>query len=169
VFNILGPLANPARVRRQVTGVADPSMAERMAEVLRANGTERALVVHGHDGLDELTTTTTSTVYELQDGDIRIYVVDPRPLGLGHATLDDLRGGDAATNADMARRVLDAEAGPRRDIVILNAAAGLVASGRVEDLAAGLDVARAAIDSGAAAGALERLVAASQTAKAAET
>ena len=112
VFNILGPLANPARVRRQVTGVADPSMAERMAQVLRANGTERALVVHGHDGLDELTTTTTSTVHELRDGEIRIYVVDPRTLGLGPATLDDLRGGDAATNAELADAVLGGDAGP---------------------------------------------------------
>ncbi len=169
VFNILGPLANPARVRRQVTGVADPSMAERMAQVLRANGTERALVVHGHDGLDELTTTTTSTVHELRDGDIRIYVVDPRPLGLGPATLDDLRGGDAAVNADLARRVLDGDAGPRRDIVILNAAAGLVANGRAEDLTAGLDIAREAIDSGAARAALDRLVVVSNMAKADET
>jgi len=168
VFNILGPLANPARVRRQVTGVADPSMAERMAEVLRANGTERALVVHGHDGLDELTTTTTSTVHDLCDGEIRIYAVDPRPLGLAPATLDELRGGDASTNAELARTVLDGDAGPRRDVVILNAAAGLVAGGRAEDLAAGLDIARDAIDSGAAAEALDRLIAASQAAKAEE-
>jgi anthranilate phosphoribosyltransferase len=168
VFNILGPLANPARVRRQVTGVADPSMAERMAEVLRANGTERALVVHGHDGLDELTTTTTSTVHDLSGGEIRIYVVDPRPLGLAPATLDDLRGGDAATNAAMARGVLDGDAGPRRDVVLLNAAAGLVAGGRADDLTAGLDTARDAIDSGAAAEALDRLISASQRAKAEE-
>jgi anthranilate phosphoribosyltransferase len=168
VFNVLGPLANPARVRRQVTGVADPSMAERMAEVLKANGTERALVVHGHDGLDELTTTTTSTVHELRDGEIRIYVVDPRPLGLATATLEDLRGGDAATNAALAQRVLDGEIGPRRDIVILNAAAGLVAADIAGDLPAGLDMARAAIDSGAAADALQRLVTASQAAMAAQ-
>ena len=113
VFNVLGPLANPARVRRQVTGVADPSMAERMVQVLRANGTERALVVHGHDGLDELTTTTTSTVHELRDGHIRVYVVDPRTLGLAVATLDDLRGGDAAMNAELAREVLGGAAAQR--------------------------------------------------------
>ncbi len=162
VFNILGPLANPARVRRQVTGVADPSMAERMVQVLAANGTARALVLYGHDGLDELTTTTTSTVHELRDGDIRTYVVDPRPLGLAAATVEDLRGGDAATNAELARQVLAGEKGARRDIVVLNAAAGLVAAGQVEDLGSGLDVARAAIDDGSAARTLDRFVKVSQ-------
>jgi len=109
VFNFLGPLANPARVRRQVTGVADAAMAERMVQVLAAKGSERALVVYGHDGLDELTITTTSTVHELRDGEIRTYDVDPAALGLGGGTLDDLRGGDAATNAELSRRVLGGE------------------------------------------------------------
>ena len=158
VFNFLGPLANPARVRRQVTGVADPAMAERMLRVLEANGSVRALVVHGHDGLDELTTTTTSTVHELADGEVRTYVVDPAELGFARSTLDDLRGGDASVNAGHARRVLDGEAGPHRDIVLLNAAAGLVAAGLVDELAAGVARAAASIDEGAAAAALERLV-----------
>lgn len=92
VFNFLGPLANPARVRRQVTGVADPAMAERMVEVLHARGAERALVVYGHDGLDELTITTTSTILELRDGEVRRYDVDPTSLGLAVGSLDDLRG-----------------------------------------------------------------------------
>lgn len=167
VFNILGPLANPARVRRQVTGVADPSMAERMVQVLQANGTEVALVVHGHDGLDELTTTTTSTVHELRDGHIRTYVVDPRPLGLAAATIEDLRGADPDTNAELARLVLGGEAGPRRDVVVLNAAAGLVVAGKAGDLAGGLDLARAAIDDGSADATLSRWIDVSQACAAA--
>jgi len=168
VFNVVGPLANPARVRRQVTGVADPSSAERMVEVLRANGAERALVVHGHDGLDELTTTTTSTVHELRDGEIRRSVVDPSALGLATATLEDLRGGDPATNATLARRILDGVVGPQRDIVVLNAAAGLVAAGMVDDLPAGIEMAATVIDDGRASAALDRLVEVSTSARADE-
>lgn len=165
VFNFLGPLANPARVRRQVTGVADPAMAERMVGVLAANGAQRALVVYGHDGLDELTITTTSTVVELRDGEVRSYDVDPRALGLRPGTLDDLRGGDAARNADLARAVLAGEPGPQGDIVILNAAAGLVAAGVADELADGVDAARASIAGGKAAAALDALVRASNEAK----
>ena len=167
VFNFLGPLANPARVRRQVTGVADPAMAERMIQVLAANGAERALVVYGHDGLDELTITTTSTVHELHDGDIRTYDVDPRSLGLAGGTLDDLRGGAAATNARLAHRVLAGKPGPQTDIVVLNAAAGLVAAGLVEDLAEGVDAARTSLVDGKGAAALEAVIAESQAARAA--
>ncbi len=158
VFNFLGPLANPARVRRQVVGVSDPRMAEKVLGVLRANGAEHALVVYGHDGLDELTTADTSTVHELRDGQVRTYVVDPAELDLAPATRDDLLGGDAATNAGLARAVLDGAAGPRRDIVVLNAAAALVVAGISEDLGDGLGAARASIDSGAAAGVLDALV-----------
>jgi anthranilate phosphoribosyltransferase len=168
VFNFLGPLANPARVRRQVTGVADAAMAERMVQVLAAKGSERALVVYGHDGLDELTITTTSTVHELRDGAIRTYDVDPAALGLGGGTLDDLRGGDAATNAELSRRVLGGERGPRADIVVLNAAAGLLAAGVVDDLAAGVEAARVSLDEGGAAAALDSLVRASNEAAARE-
>ena len=158
VFNFLGPLANPAGVRRQVVGVSDPAMAERMARVLAARGGERALVVHGHDGLDELTTTTTSSLLELVDGEVRETTVDPGELGLAFVDMGALKGGDAATNASLARAVLAGEPGPHRDIVALNAAAGLLVAGVAADLADGLARAVEALESGAAAAALDRLV-----------
>jgi anthranilate phosphoribosyltransferase len=158
VFNVLGPLANPARVRRQVLGVGDPGMAERMLAVLEGSGSRRAFVVHGHDGLDELTTTTISTVHELRDGRVYTSELDPAELGLTRATLEQLRGGDVATNVEAARRVLDGEPGPHRDIVLLNAAAGFVVSGLVDELVEGLEAARASIDGGAAGAVLERVV-----------
>jgi anthranilate phosphoribosyltransferase len=161
VFNFLGPVANPARVRRQVLGVSDPAMAPKLIGVLQAHGAERALVVYGHDGLDELSTVTTSTVLELRDGSVRTYEVDPVALGLKPAALADIRGGDPSTNADLARRVLDGEHGPHREFVLLNAAAGLVAAGVADDLADGLAAAVASVDDGGAAAALERLVAVS--------
>ncbi len=160
-FNILGPLANPAGATRLMIGVADASMAERMAGVLAARGAERALIVHGDDGLDELTISTTSQVVELRDGALRTYEVDPLALGIARAPAQSLVGGDPVTNAALARRVLDGERGPHRDIVTLNAAAGLVTAGIVDDLAAGLEAARATIDEGRAAAALEGLVTAS--------
>jgi anthranilate phosphoribosyltransferase len=162
VFNFLGPLANPARLRRQSLGVSDPRMAVKMAGVLQGRGAERAFVVYGHDGLDEITTTTTSTVIELRDGESRTYDIDPAALGL---TLSDpvaLLGGDASTNADLARRVLDGKRGPQRDFVMLNAAAGIVVAGLADDLAHGLEAAAASIDDGRAAGVLERMVKVSQ-------
>jgi len=162
VFNFLGPLANPGRARRQALGVSDARMADKMVGVLAASGTERALVFYGHDGLDELTTTTTSTVVDLRDGSVRSYVVDPVALGLAPAEPGDLRGGDAATNATIARRVCEGDRGPHRDIVLLNAAAGLVAAGLAEDLAGGLQLATASVDEGRAATVLDRLVAVSQ-------
>lgn len=158
VFNFLGPLANPALIRRQTLGVSDPRMAERMIGVLHGRGAERALVVFGHDGLDELSTTTTSTVLELRDGSVRTYTVDPGELGIERVPISALQGGDAATNAEVARRVLDGQAGPARDIVLLNAAAGLVAAGLADDLADGLAAARAALDEGRAGAVLDRLV-----------
>lgn len=158
VFNILGPLANPARVRRYVVGVGDPTMAMRMAQVLLSHGAERAFVVHGGDGLDEITITTHSNVVEVVDGDIRDLRVDPLEFGLGPARLEDLKGGDPATNARLAHAVLAGEDGAHRDIVVLNAAAGLVAAGIAEGYPDGIERARASIDSGAAATALERLV-----------
>ena len=164
VFNFLGPLANPARVRRQVVGVSDPTMADRVVSVLRARAAERALVVFGHDGLDELTTSTTSTVVDLHDGVVRTYLVDPEELGLALAPPEAVKGGDAARNVAICEAVLGGEHGPRRDIVLLNAAAGLVAAGVVDDLAVGLEAAAAAVDSGAAATVVERLVAVSQEA-----
>jgi anthranilate phosphoribosyltransferase len=161
VFNFLGPVANPARVRRQVLGVSDPAMAEKLIGLLLAQGAERALVVYGHDGLDELSTITSSTVLELRDGEVRAYDVDPGALGLKPAALEEIQGGDPSTNADLARRVLDGEPGPRRDFVLLNAAAGLVAAGVADDLAQGLAAAAASVDEGRAADDLERLVAVS--------
>jgi anthranilate phosphoribosyltransferase len=158
-FNILGPLANPAGARRLMIGVADVTMAERMAGVLAARGAERALVVHGDDGLDELTISTTSHVVEVRAGEIGSYDVDPTALGIARTPAESVVGGDPATNAALARRVLGGEHGPHRDIVVLNAAAGLVAAGLADDIAGGLDAARASIDEGRAVAALDKLVA----------
>ncbi|MGH9920168.1 MAG: anthranilate phosphoribosyltransferase [Nitrososphaerales archaeon] len=159
VFNFLGPLANPARAGLQVVGVSDPAMADKMLGVLVANGSRRAMVVHGADGLDELSTTGPSTVFDAgPDGEVRRGRVDPADFGLAPATLDDLRGGDAAQNAEVVRRVLGGEKGPHRDIAVLNAAAGLVVAGLSADLADGVDRAGAVIDAGAAHDALEKLV-----------
>lgn len=166
VFNFLGPLANPAFVRRQVVGVGDPSMAERMAGVLEANGALHAMVVYGHDGLDELSTAAPSTVIEIQASERRTYEVDPAELGLEPCGRDALAGGDAATNAAAVRDILAGEAGPRRDVVLLNAAAGFVVAGRVPDLAAGIELARVTVDSGAAKAALAHFVESSQKAAA---
>ncbi len=157
-FNYLGPLLNPARVSRQVVGVSDATMADRMVRVLHANGSTRAWVVHGDDGMDELTLTTTSTIHELVDGDVVRTTVDPSDYGLATTTADTLRGGDAATNAAVVRDVLDSAAGPARDISVLNAAAALVVAGEAADLAGGVERARQAIDSGAARGALDTWV-----------
>lgn len=158
-FNFLGPIANPAGVRRQVVGVADGGMAERMLGVLQASGTTRALVVYGADGLDELTTTTTSTVHELRDGTVSTYEVDPTTFGLAVAAPDDLLGGTAAENAASARAVLADEAGPHRDIVVLNAAAGFLVADAAADLADGVRLAQAAINDGRADAKLAQVVA----------
>jgi anthranilate phosphoribosyltransferase len=157
-FNFLGPIANPGRVRRQVVGVSDPSMADRVIEVLATYGAERAMIVFGHDGLDELTTTTTSTVVELRDGAVRRYELDPSTLGIPLARPDDLVGGDAATNAAHAHKVLSGSPGPHRDIVVLNAAAALIVAGLADGFGEAIELAGAAIDGGAAANALERLI-----------
>ena len=136
-FNLLGPLANPARPAAQAIGCADGRMAEVLAGVFAARGVD-ALVFRGDDGLDELTTTTTSTVWSVHDGDATASVLDPADLGLAPATAADLRGGDTAHNADVVRRLLDGEAGPVRDAVVLNAGAALaVYDGGVHDVAAG--------------------------------
>jgi anthranilate phosphoribosyltransferase len=169
VFNFLGPLANPARARRQVVGVSDPAMAGKMLAVLVANGCRHAMVVHGADGLDELSTTGPSTVLEVTEGSaVECYTVGPGDVGLPTATLDALRGGDAATNADMVRRVLRGEPGPHRDIAVLNAAAGLVVAGLSADLSAGAQLAASVIDDGAAARALDALVRSSTAARSSE-
>jgi anthranilate phosphoribosyltransferase len=168
LFNVLGPLANPASVKRQVVGISESKLATKMIGVLEARGAERALVVHGDDGLDELTTTTTSTVLELRDGAIRTWTVEPSDLGITAPSPAALEGGDAARNVELAHAVLGGEKGPHRDIVALNAAAGLIAAGVVDDLGAGYEAAQASIDSGAAAKKLEQVAAVSQAARAAE-
>jgi anthranilate phosphoribosyltransferase len=195
-FNFLGPLANPAGVRRQVVGVGDPAMAEKMARVLAAGGATHVLVVHGEDGLDELSTTGPSRMYEYRaagsgesggsgvsrgsggspsrseagigggtvarsDVDVCAVPVDPLEFGLAPARLSDLLGGDAATNAELARRVLDGDKGPHRDIVLLNAAAGLLVGGAVSSLVDGIARGASVIDEGRAAACLDRLIAVS--------
>lgn len=165
VFNLLGPMANPGRVRRQLIGVANPQVAERMLASLRLHGSVRAWVVHGN-GLDELTTTGPSTVLTLDDDMVRHFAVDPVELGLAPAIPDELVGGTPDVNADVVRRVLDGQHGAHRNIVLLNAAAALVVAGVADSLEHGLAVAAASIDSGAAAAALARLVEVSQAAAA---
>jgi anthranilate phosphoribosyltransferase len=163
VFNLLGPLSHPGRVLRQVIGVSDIALADHVIGVLQARGAPRAMVVHGGDGLDELTVTTTSTVLELRDGDVERYTVDPEALGLGVTAADAMPGGDPATNARLAHELLQGGGGPVRDVVTLNAAAGLVVGGVVDDLAAGLEAAGAALDSGRAKTALDTLVSVSSS------
>jgi len=158
MFNFLGPLANPARLRRQVVGVSDPSMADTMIGALVQGGAQRAMVVWGHDGLDELSTTTTSTIVELIDGQVRRYDVDPAALGLKSASPESLIGGDAATNAVLAQRILSGEKSPHRDIVTLNAAAALNVADIADGLEDGLVRAAASIDQGSAAEVLDRWV-----------
>ncbi len=163
VFNLLGPMANPGRVRRQVIGVANVAFAERMVETLKSHGSQRAWVVHGGE-LDELSTTARSDVIELDHGAVRHFRVDPESLGLPRVRDEDLTGGDPPENAAVVRRVLAGEPGPHRDIVVLNAGAGLVVGGGAANLAEGLTIAAETIDSGAAAATLDRFVTASREA-----
>jgi anthranilate phosphoribosyltransferase len=163
LFNLLGPISNPAGVTRQVVGVFSPQWVEPIAHVLKGLGAEHVWVVHGHDGLDELTTTGATDVAEVKDGRIEIFEVTPADAGLPPAKLSDLRGGDAATNAAAIRDVLAGKPGAFRDIVLLNAAAALIVGGRVETLPEGVALAAEAIASGAAMRALDRLVAVSNS------
>jgi len=158
VFNMLGPLTNPAGARRQVIGTFDAALTELFAGVLLALGSERAFCVHGNDGLDEISTTATTRVSELHTGEVTTYDFDPQPLIGELARPEDLAGGDATVNAAIIRDVLDGEKSARRDIVCLNAAAAIVAGGVADDLEQGYAAAQAAIDSGRAAAALEALV-----------
>ena len=168
VFNFLGPLANPAGVRRQLVGTSDRAMAEIMLEVLAATGSERAMIVHSHDGLDELSTTGPTDIWELREGDTSRHTADPAELGLAPASLDDLRGGNASVNADCLRRVFDGQRGAHRDIVTLNAAAALVVAEVSGTLAEGLEAAAASIDDGLAGQVLEDFVSVSIQARAEE-
>ena len=161
IFNLIGPISNPAGVKRQVVGVFSWQWVEPIAHVLRNLGADHVWVVHGRDGLDELTTTTATDVAELKDGVIRVFEVTPADAGLSVAQPADLKGDDAATNAAAIHRVLAGETGPFRDIVLLNAAAALIVGGKARDLREGVALADKSIASGAAAKALERLVAVS--------
>ena len=158
VFNVIGPLANPARVRHQALGVSSARLAPMMAEVLHRLGHVHALVFTGPGGVDELGVAGVAQCYEVSAEGVREFVLDPREVGLEPASLADVRGGDAPTNAAIITSVLDGERGPRRDVVLLNSAAVLVAADHVTTLIDGVAVAAESIDSGAARGSLEQLV-----------
>lgn len=160
IFNLLGPLANPAGAQRQVLGVFDSRWVEPLARVLGALGSERAWVVHGQ-GLDEITTTGATQIAEWREGAVRLFTVTPEAVGLERAALADLQGGDPEFNARAIRQLLDGAKGPYRDVVLLNAAAALLVSERVETLREGVGEAARVIDQGLAKSALERLVQAS--------
>ena len=168
VFNLLGPMANPGRVRRQLIGVANPAVAERMLASLRIHGSVKAWVVHGN-GLDELTTTGSSTVLALEDDHAHTFTIDPVELGLAPAIPDELTGGEPHENAEAVRRVLAGDHGAHRNIVVLNAGAALVVADRVATLEEGIAMAQESIDSGAAAATLQRFVDESQAADAARS
>lgn len=162
VFNILGPLTNPARAKRQLVGVYSHELAEMLAEVLRTLESEHAFIVHGA-GLDELSTTGANHVSELRDGEIKNYELDPQDLGLPLSKLSELRGGTVEENVEIIKSVLQGKPGPKRDISLLNAAAVLVAGGKAEDFAEGLNFAAESIDSGKAFRKMEELVELSQS------
>jgi anthranilate phosphoribosyltransferase len=164
VFNILGPLTNPAGATRQLLGVYDPRLAPIMAEVAGRLGAERVIVVHGHPGMDEVSTSgaTTLAEFDAERGTTEVRVIMPEQVGIPPSKLSDIAGGDAAENARVLKSILQGEAGARRDVVLLNAAVALVAAGKADDLVAGLTLARASIDSGRALSALEALVSVSQ-------
>ena len=163
VFNILGPLTNPAGARANLIGVADASVAERMALVLGALGSSRALVVHGKDGLDEITLGDETEVWELKDGAVVSYTIKPEDFGIERTSLDQLRVGSVEESAAKLRGVLQGETGPARDVVLLNGAATLVAATRVRTLEEGIELAAESIDEGKALDCLDRLIELSQT------
>ncbi|MFH0909516.1 MAG: anthranilate phosphoribosyltransferase [bacterium] len=158
IFNILGPLSNPAGARYGVLGVYDRDLALTLAEAAAALGAKRLFVVHGLDGLDEITTTAPTRVAEVHDGVVTTYEIKPGDFGIPTASKTDLAGGEAAENAELIRKILSGEKGPRRDIVLLNAAAAIVAGQKAKDLKEGIAAAAQAIDSGAAKQKLEKLI-----------
>jgi len=163
VFNILGPLTNPAGARAQVLGVADELLVEKLTLVLQGLGCHHALVVHGEDGLDEITISGKTHVCELKDAHIESYTVNPEDFGLSRASLDSLKGSSAKENADLLRSILAGASGPQRDVVLMNAAAVLLVGGKVETLRQGVALAEEAIDSGQALIRLEQLIEFSQS------
>ncbi|MET0133274.1 MAG: anthranilate phosphoribosyltransferase [Kibdelosporangium sp.] len=161
VFNILGPLLNPAGVRRHMVGVFSSQWVEPLAHVYKKLGSQRAFVVHGSDGLDEITLTGPSTIAALEDGTVRTFEVSPQDVGLGTVSPDQLKGGDGRFNADALRDVLDGQRGAYRDVATFNAAAALVVAGLATDLSSGMQTATKSIDSGEASARLDRLIAVS--------
>ncbi len=159
IFNLLGPLSNPAGVTRQFTGVFAKDWIEPMANVLGNLGCEAAWVVHGSDGLDEMTTTGPSFVAELKDAKVTTFEVSPEDAGLGVASPEDLKGGDSAHNAKALTAVMDGVPGPYRDVTLYNAAGALIVAGKAKDLKQGVEIAAAAIDGGQAKAALDKMVA----------
>ena len=159
IFNLLGPLSNPARVKRQLLGVFSPEWVQPLAEVLRDLGHQHAWVMHGADGIDELSTTGASKVVELKNGALRAFEVTPEEAGLPRATLEDLKGGDAEHNAAALRAFFDGQPSPFRDVVLYGSAAALIVAGKVEDLKDGVAMAAEAVDAGRAQATLSRLVA----------
>lgn len=157
MFNLLGPLTNPGRANGQVVGVYSLELVEKLAEALSMLGLRRALVVHGLDGLDEITIAAVTRIAEAREGSVRTYEVEPEEFGMTRATLHDIAGGDASENAAIIRAVLNGENSPRRDVVLLNAGAALVAAGRADHIAQAVPLAAKSIDTGAAAGKLEAL------------
>lgn len=157
MFNLLGPLTNPARASGQVVGVYSLDLVEKLAEALSMLGLHRALVVHGLDGLDEITITGPTRVAEARDGTVRTYEITPEEFGMTRAPLADISGGDALENAAIIRAVLSGKKSPRRDVVLLNSAAALVAAGKADHLSAALPLAVQSIDSGAAARKLDAM------------
>ena len=165
VFNLLGPLTNPAGASRQLIGAPSPEAAEMMAGTLAALGAEHAFVVHGADGLDEVSTTGSTLVFEVRDAGVRRFAWEPEDFGVARATPETLRGGDLSRNCAIARNVLSGAPGPQREIVLVNAAAALMAAGRAETPQEGTELAAESIDSGRAAERLARLVAITQSAE----
>jgi len=158
IFNILGPLTNPAGATAQVLGVYEEKLVEVIANVLNNLGTRKAWVVHGEDGLDEITISSGTLVAELKDGKVSIFKIDPSEFGIKKAFVSDLRGGNAVDNALIIRKILSGEKGPKRDIVLLNAAAGLYVGDKARDIKEGLNMAQDALDSGRAMEKLELLI-----------
>jgi anthranilate phosphoribosyltransferase len=159
VFNLLGPLTNPAHASAQVVGVYSDDLVEKLAEALSMLGLRRAFVVHGSDGLDEITITGPTRIAEVRDAQVRTYEVTPEEFGFARAPIEAISGGDAAANAAIIREVLSGKDSASRDVVVLNAAAALVASGHADHLTDAIPLASTSIDSGAAARKLDALVA----------
>jgi anthranilate phosphoribosyltransferase len=158
VFNILGPLCNPADVKAQAMGIFHPDLTEIQANVLKALGSTDVMVFHGRDGLDEISTTVTTKISQMQAGcDVTTFEFDATELGLNRVSLDDLQGGEPTENAEMIRAILNGEKGPKRDIVLLNAAAGIIVGGKAKDLKEGLAKATESVDSGEALNILNQL------------